>query len=200
MRYPSRSTNSTGPAGKVMRLLALCLALWMAPAGFTPARGEVFDQYQVKAVFLFNLTNFISWPANPESNPAPAFTIGILGSNPFGGSLATIIQNEKVNKRAIVVRHFSNLDELSQQACDLLFINGERLKIWPQIRSIARKRGILTVSDVKGFCDRGGMINLLAFGRKITIETNINEARRNGFGISAKLLKVAHIINSGKEN
>jgi hypothetical protein len=184
----------------VLRVTAICVAAWMMVAGTPPARAEVFDQYQVKAVFLFNLTNFITWPDNSDPNPPTTFTIGILGPDPFGEALEKAVKGEKKYGRAITIRQFANLDELNQQACDLLFINGELSTLWPQIRSIVKERGILTVSDVKGFCDRGGMVNLLASARKISIEINRVAAKRNGFEISAKLLKVARIVTGGKEN
>lgn len=184
----------------VMRVTAICVVAWMILTGFTPAKAEVFDPYQVKAVFLFNLTNFIAWPSAADPDPTAPFTIGILGPDSFGDALETAVRGEKTNGRAIAIHHFTNLEEIQQQACDLLFINAELLKIWPQIRAIARTRGILTVSDVKGFCGRGGMINLRASARKISIEINMEEARRNGFNISAKLLKVARIVTGGKEN
>jgi hypothetical protein len=57
---------------------------------------------------------------------------------------------------------------------------------------------MLSVSDVEGFGQRGGMVNLLTTGRKIRIEVNMDEARRNGFDISAKLLRLARIVTDGK--
>lgn len=189
----------TNALGKAMRIIALCLALGMIPAGMVPARGEVFDQNQVKAVFLYNLTHFITWPDNPDPEPPSAFVIGILSPDHFNSALEAAARGEHKNGRAIAIHQFSSLDEIHQQACDLLFINGEMLRIWPQIRAIARARGILTVSDTKGFGGRGGMVNLLASARKINIEINIQEAKRNGFIISAKLLEVARIVTGGKD-
>lgn len=200
MQPPSESIHSKGTLSKALCAIALVAMLWMVPSGIALVRGEVFDQYQVKAVFLFNLTNFIDWPAPADRQSSSTFTIGILGPDPFNDALENVVKGEKTKGRAITIHQFAGLDDLNQDACDLLFINSEMLQIWPQIRSIARSRGILTVSDVKGFCSRGGIVNLLVSAGKINIEININEARRNGFDISAKLLKVARIVAGGKEN
>lgn len=200
MKTQSRIIHMSGIARKMRYSMVMCLMLCLVLSGTRLANGEVFDQYQVKSVFLFNLTNFIDWPSPANREKPSAFTIGILGANPFNGALKNVVKGEKVKGRDIIIYHFTSLDALNQHACDLLFINGEMLHIWPQIRSIARARGILTVSDVKGFCGRGGMVNLLVSARKIIIEINIKAARRNGFDVSAKLLKVARIISGGKEN
>jgi hypothetical protein len=69
------------------RLWALIAAILILPITWTPSRAEVFDEYQVKAVFLYNLTNFITWPL--EKNPAQnqTFTIGVFGRDAFGAFL-----------------------------------------------------------------------------------------------------------------
>src|SRR4051794_16733239 len=51
-------------------------------------------EYQVKAVFLFNFAQFVSWPL---SQPADApFVIGIVGDDPFGSYLDETVRGEKV--------------------------------------------------------------------------------------------------------
>lgn len=200
MKPRSSINHKRGISRKVICGVALCLMLCLVLWGTKPAGGEVFDQYQVKSVFLFNLTNFIDWPAAGNPDVRSTFTIGILGADPFNGTLGNVVKGEKAKGRSITIQHFTSLDALNQHACNLLFINGEMLHIWPQIRAIARSRGILTASDVKGFCGRGGMVNLIVSAGKIIIEININEARRNGFDVSAKLLNVARITTGGKEN
>jgi hypothetical protein len=167
---------------------------------FSPVHAQIFDQYQVKAVFLYNLTNFITWPRSPKGHDKDQpFTIAIIGQDNLSAYLDKTVAEEYINGRKVVLKQFKALAELQQQPCDLLFIGEDQLSIWPQIRIIAREHAILTVSDVEGFALRGGMVNLLTSGRKIQIEINVEEAKRNGFDISAKLLKLARIVYGGKD-
>ena len=181
--------SSLAAAGLVISLILM----------LTPVHAEIFDQYQVKAVFLYNLTNFIKWPnANAKDFERP-FTIIVLGRDNLGTYLDRAISKETAHGRSIVIKRVKSLDDLRQQPCDLLFIGEDQQTIWPRIRAYTRQHAILTVSDVEGFAHRGGMVNLLTSGRRIRIEINIIEAKRSGFDISAKLLKLSRIVNGGKD-
>ena len=173
-------------------VLSLCIMLF-------PAHAEIFDQYQVKAVFLYNLTNFIKWPAAKHHDANQPFIIAVMGRDNLGSYLNEAVSKESVNSRRVVLKRYKGLDELRRQPCDLLFVGEDQHAIWPQIRAVTRQHTILTVSDVEGFAHRGGIVNLLTSGRKIRIEINIEEAKRNGFEVSAKLLRLSHIIDGGKD-
>lgn len=49
-------------------------------------------EYQVKAVFLFNFAQFVTWPSQPADAP---LVIGILGDDPFGSYLDETVRGEK---------------------------------------------------------------------------------------------------------
>jgi hypothetical protein len=179
---------------------ATALALSLAAALWTPATAGIYGQYQVKAVFLYNLTNFIEWPANNDPASHRPFIIRVLGHDTLGGHLDQAVAGETVNSRNIRIERIASLSQIQSGSCDLLFINADQMHLWPQIREIVRAHPVLTVSDVEGFCHRGGIVNLLTAGRKICIEINMEEARRNLFEISAKLLKLARIVAGGKDD
>ncbi|RYF81456.1 MAG: YfiR family protein, partial [Chitinophagaceae bacterium] len=50
---------------------------------------------QLKAVFLFNFSQFVSWPSNSLADNSP-FVIGILGNDPFGSYIESVVEGEKV--------------------------------------------------------------------------------------------------------
>ncbi len=182
------------------RLSILMLVVLLAATLCSPVQSEVYDQDQVKAVFLYNLTNFITWPAKANQDDAATFTIGVLGHDAVGIYLEHAVFGETTKGLPIAVKHFRSLHGIQSDPCDLLFIDGDQMHLWPQIREVARRYKILTVSDVAGFGRRGGIVSLLTSGRKIRIEINLEEGRRNGFEISAKLLKLAHIVSVGKDD
>jgi len=175
------------------------VALLCAALTLSPAKAEIFDQYQVKAVFLLNLANFVSWPDHHAASDIRPFTIAVMGRNNLAPYLERAVADESIAGRKVVLQHFKLLKDLEAQPCDLLFVSEDQMSIWPQIRAIVRGRAIMTVSDVEGFTHRGGMVGLLTSGRKINIEINRKEAKGNGLEISAKLLRLARIVDSGKE-
>ena len=189
------------PSGHLTGFLAAAIAAISILVSYPPpAKAEVFDQYQVKAVFLYNLVNFITWPADKNSESNRPFVIGVLGRDTLVSLLEQVVTSETTEGRSIHIKRLASPEALRARSCDLLFINSDQMSIWPKIRKIVRSRGILTVSDVADFGRRGGMVNLLTAGRKIRIEINVEAARRNGFEISAKLLRLAQIVSDGKDD
>ncbi len=179
---------------RCMAAVCIWISVWSGP-GPVPAHAAVFGEYQVKAVFLYNLAHFIQWPSEAFPGEAAPFIIGVFGPDPFDGHLTETIQNERIRGRAILVARYADPEELRTRPCHLLFVSGQALKMWPLVKAVLDNRPVLTVSDVKGFGEMGGMANLLTRRRKIKIEINIRQARQAGLGISAKLLNLADIVS-----
>jgi hypothetical protein len=196
-----KSTRKPGQR-LVRRQIILVAALLLVLTTWSPATSEMFDQSQVKAVFVYNLAKFISWPVQAtdlQPGEAAHFTIGILGHDVFNLFLEQATRGETIDGRLICVKRYGSLAEIEKQPCQLLFVSAGQMPIWPQIREVARRHRIFTVSDAVGFGRRGGMANLITSARRIIIEVNIQEAKRNGFTISSKLLNLARIVGNGKE-
>ena len=117
----------------------------------------------------------------------------ILVTGPFHAGKTTMVHS--LSMRAVSVQRMGTTVALDFGHVDY---KGFSLDLFGTIGQ-PRFDPILTVSDVEGFTHRGGMINLLTSGRKIRIEINVEEAKKFGFDISAKLLKLAHIVNGGKD-
>jgi len=159
------------------------------------AAKQRFDENQVRAAFLYNLTNFIIWPENCFPADDSPFVITILGKNPFGGSLKNIVADEKVGTHPIVIKQIKSLKSLS--ATQILYIHNKFVKnIEPIIREM-RHPGMLTVSDLPGFAEAGGAVNLLIRNKRLILELNIEAARKNGVRFSSKLLRLATIVGAG---
>jgi hypothetical protein len=89
-------------AGK--RLIVGMLALgWLSGALGAAAQPA---EYQVKAVFLFNFTQFVSWPRESFADPQAPFVIGILGRDPFGRALDDAVRGEQVGGRPLVIERY----------------------------------------------------------------------------------------------
>lgn len=145
-------------------------------------------EYQVKAIFLFNFTQFVEWPAHAFANNTPLI-IGILGKNPFGNYLNDAIQGEKVNNRPIILEYFSDAEKVEN--CHILFINLQKSAEIKAALAALKGRSILTVSDANNFTRYGGIIQFFTSNGKIKIRINIDAATDADLTISSKLLHVA---------
>lgn len=175
----------------------LC-TLAIVVAGFTvaikPVHSESFREYQVKAVFLYNLGNFVDWPSTAFSTPDAAFTIGILGSNPFENFLNKAVENETIGGRRIEVLRYTQAKDLFERRCQILFVSADQKSAWKTLRPRLKTFPMLTVADYTGFTLQGGMINLRKSGHRIQLEINLDNIRGTDLVISAKLLSLARLV------
>jgi hypothetical protein len=167
---------------------ALCCALLLGSGWPTPqVASAASSEYQVKAAFLYNFMKFVDWPSDGLNSPT-TICLGVLGKDPFDDALDAIKGKAAKGRKVVVVR-FRSVDEV--KGCDLLFICASEKGRLPHIlRSIHNAR-MLTVADQDGFCEAGGMINLVFVKNRVGFEVNVQAANRARLHISSQLLKLA---------
>lgn len=155
-------------------------------------------EYQLKAIFLFNFTHYVEWPADTFEQEDSPFVIGILGPNPFGPLMETTVAGEKVKGHPVVIQHYSNVSEIKN--CHILFINIAEDKKRDDVIALLKGRTILTVSDAANFSRGGGMIRFFTLYNKIKFEINPDASKSADLVISSKLLRLADIYNPTQNN
>ena len=75
--------------------------------------------------------------------------------------------------------------------CHILFISGSEKGRLPQILKQLNGRNVLTVGEMPGFTETGGMINFVLEGTKIRFQINNEAANSAGLKISSKLLNLS---------
>lgn len=150
------------------------------------------QEYELKAVFIFNLTQFVEWPPQTFSDPRSPLVVGILGHDPFGPILDDVIGGEHAGGHPLVARRYAQLDDID--TCHLLYVSRSESARLETIAAFAESRGILTVSEGEGFARRGAMIRLVTTNNKIRLKINLPAAQAAGLTISSKLLRPAGIV------
>lgn len=177
---------------EMTRLLSLMLLVGAALELHAQAAVAGFDEYQVKAAFLYNFAKFVEWPPGTFANPTDPIGICIAGVNPFGSTLDSMVQGKKIGDRAFVVRRIP--DTQQAKGCQILFIGGTE---WKRIRPLLealRGMAILTVGETDDFTASGGMIALQIAGPRVRIQIDIEAAEHSRLKISSKLLSLAEIV------
>jgi len=166
-------------------LVFACLA---APGHGAAAPSE----YQVKAVFLFNFSRFVEWPAAAFTSPSDPFVVGVFGHDPFGADLDEVVKGETVNGRPLVVRRVQSAAEARE--CQILFIHQSEGPRLTEVLSALDRRSTLTVSDVPGVAQRGVMIRLVTERGRVRMRIDVESARAAALVISSNLLRSAEIV------
>jgi len=181
------------------RLLAsLRLFLLLAGAGALAIRprGAQNREYDLKAAFVFNFVQFVTWPDSAFAEANSPYVIGILGENPFGSALEDMVRGEKVNGRPLEVRKVANTKEVEE--CHILFVSRSEAAGLETVLWRVRAKPVLTVSEIDEFTERGGIIRLYNAGNKVRFQINAEEARAAGLRISSKLLRLAEVVTTTK--
>ena len=197
----SAAHGMTGPVlrrgrqGASARLVPawLALSLWLS---LLPLASQLQAQapdnlleYQVKAAFLLNFTKFVEWPAATFRAPDASVTICVMGEDPFGAILDRTLEGESVNNHAIRAQRL--LPDGDLRSCHILFISRSERERFAQIVSRLRGSSVLTVSELPGFVDAGGMIEFTVEEGKARFYINAATAAAGGLKLSSRLLRVA---------
>ena len=169
----------------------LSLFLFVGAALQLSAEGPAFDEYQVKAAFLYNFAKFVEWPAGTFVNSTDPIGICIVGQNPFGSALEDMVQGKKVGDRGFAVRRFPDTLESSQ--CQILFIGASEWKRTRALLDAVKSPGVLTVGETDDFTALGGIISFRLDGPRVRIQVDLQMAEHARLRISSKLLSLAEI-------
>jgi preprotein translocase subunit Sec61beta len=149
-------------------------------------RSQSVNEFQIKAVFIYNFTQFIQWPENSFEPSQKEFVIGVLGENVFGKFLEEAVAGEKYGSRPIVVKYFSTPADISN--CQILYVDS-----FPDVSKIVTSKPVLTIGEQKDFMEKGGLLKFYKEDNKVRIEINPTAASRVGLIVSSKLLRLATI-------
>lgn len=167
-------------------IFALCLGM-LGRAG--RAADIAASEYELKAAFIFNFTQFVDWPTNTFDSSADPIVIGIVGPDPFGAAMDKILEGEEVRGRKLKVERYAR--PVDVKMCQILFVSRTLASAWPDILRALRDKPILTVSDMDRFTARGGIIQLVTERNLVRLRVNVDAAKRADISISSKLLRLA---------
>lgn len=189
-RAPKNTWAFRGFRWTAALLVALIGALASLAPGDARAQTSGPSQYDVQAVYLFDFARFVRWPPAAEHE---ALTICIAGPQVYTDTLTKLVAGEQIESRPLAVRSIRSPDE--EPGCNILFIgSAEKLHIDGLLAATVDKP-VLTVSDMPGFLDRGGMVQFLMIDRRVRFSVDLRPVARSGISLNSELLKVAVNVN-----
>jgi hypothetical protein len=166
----------------------------MALAGSLPvhAQNVTFEEYKVKAAFVFNFIKYMEWsPRKLESVTSP-IVIGVLRPNPFGRELEDLVKGRPVNSRPVVVREFATI--AAARAAHILFVSASAENSMGASPRELIEHGVLTIGESKSFARSGGILVFTFEGDNLVFEIDQGIAEKAELKISAKLYNLARSV------
>ncbi len=178
--------------------MVLAASAWLTPAPVVRAQEvDTAKVLKVKAAYLYNFAKFVEWPDGAFENGESPFVIGVLGDDPFGRDLDATVKGKTIAKRAVKVRRLrwdDQVDRAQLKDCHILYIGGSEPRRFMEIVAALEDQPVLLVADIAGFAHDGGMIGFVLDGQRIVFEINREAVDRAQLKASARLLKLARIV------
>ncbi len=178
----------------IEKLTRVCLPMLCLLIGIVLSadiRAGTVEEYSVKTALVFNFARFTDWPPDALADSPETLYLCVLGDDAiwdaFGG-----IEGKRVNGRRIVVKRVRRMRKSG--GCDLLFVSGSDRHRLPKIFAAVGGKPVLTIGEMAGFTEAGGIINLVKTENRINFEVNLDAAQQAGLKISSRILKLATIV------
>lgn len=178
----------TGPRSSRFAAATIVVCLLIAPASAqTPPRMEA----SLKAVFLYNFSKYVTWPAVAIGERSPAeVRICATANDTFFGLLKAAVQGEDVDGRPLVPVALDGLD--AARTCQILYVGDAHSLDARAWLAAVRNRQVLTVGD--GALTDDLVIAFVRDGNRIRFDINRAAASRQKLNISSKLLRLARHV------
>lgn len=169
---------------RLVALVALAGALGLRPA----AGSEPYDPNDVEAAMLVNVVKFVTWPDAPRGR---AITICAVAAPRLAAALA------RAAARGAPVAVVEVRSPARAAGCDVAVLGAPLEEELEESVEQLAGAAVLTVSNHLGAARRGVHVNFVVEGDHVRLEVNLAAARRSGLEISAKLLRVARVVEGG---
>jgi len=174
-------------ARRLLPTVAVCLWLDAPTVAQQPGALEA----NVKAVFLYNFSRYVSWPPKVAGEPRPAeLRICVTARDAFFSLLKSTVQGEDIDGRPLQPVALDGLDDA--KTCQILYVGDVQTldaKAW---LDAVRGHQVLTVAD--GPLNDETVIAFVREDNRIRFDINRASANRRGINISSKLLRLARQV------
>lgn len=172
--------------------VALGLVCLVRPTTATAQTTAPKIEESVKAVFLFNFSKYVTWPAIQaigERSPAE-IRICVTANDGFFSVLKSAVQGEDVDGRPLVPVALDGLD--SARTCQILYVGDAKTADARAWLNAVRGHQVLTVAD--GDISDDTVIAFVRDASRLRFDINRGAAGRHGLNVSAKLLRLARTV------
>lgn len=146
---------------------------------------------KLKVIIVGKVAKFITW----DNIAHDKFVITIL-KNPFDNLFDKIYRDRKIHKKDVQLKYINNINDLT--FTNILYIPKVRSAELAKVVKETKSKNILTVSDMRGFAEKGGMIQIAFSSQQAKLKINMDNTDKENLHIKASLLKISDVIQ-GRE-
>jgi hypothetical protein len=152
------------------------------------ASAQDVTEPALKAAFIYNFAKFTEWPTDAAPAQEP-FVLCVLGDTAVGDALVQAV------KARVLAGHSMSVSIMTPggppRKCHLLYVSGVTAGQAAQLVAGLRDVPVLTISDLEGFTELGGIARFFFEHGQLRFSVNLESAERVHLHMSSKLLALS---------
>lgn len=167
------------------RAMLLLLLAW-PPAWAAENEGTL-----LKTAYIYNVAKFTEWPERSHGPVSAPMRFCLVGED------AQVPSLWRLDGRTVKGRHLKVLTPRGGRMadeCDLLYVAASEREHLVELLRTLRQQPVLTVSELDGFAQAGGMVELSPQGKLLRFTIHLGAVRAAELEISPRLLSLARVI------
>ena len=172
------------------RLKAFCFSLVFLGTMAPGLSANVISQEllsrdeQLKAVYLFNFTKYIVWPADQSDVGSSVITLCVNAPDAFADFLTQLARDKRVGQQR---REVQISDIESAEGCEIVYLDAELPDSAPPLGDA------VIVAESSAIYPPGPDIAFFLLDNKLRFEIDIENINQKRISVSSELLKLARV-------
>jgi hypothetical protein len=139
-----------------------------------------------KALFLFNFTKNINWPASHAGGSELVVTV--LGDDEITAELEKIAKVKKAGNKSIKVVKAKSINEVGNS--HIVFLGSSKSSLMSSLSHAQQDKPVLLVADKGGLCKQGAAISFLTMNGKLRYEICKQQIEAHQLQVTQKVLSL----------
>jgi len=161
------------------------------------AESELSRENKIKAVLIYRFTKFIEWTPESFSDNQDPLILTIIGNDPLSKAIDAL-HGKKVKGRKLLIKRITSIEDIDKS--HIFYIAQSEKERLTEILQTTRELCVLTISDIKGFSKKGGIINFFMVENTVRFEINVAAAQEAGLEVKPSLLKLSKVVGNKNRN
>ncbi|WP_430814118.1 YfiR family protein [Carboxylicivirga sp. RSCT41] len=161
----------------ILLLCVLCLGAMMSEM-----KGQTAT---FKALFLYNFTKNIEWPANAVGNE---LIITVLGDDEISAELEKIAKVKKAGNKSIKIVTVKSVKDITDT--HIVFLGSAKSSLMKTLSHEQQGKPVLLVADKGGLCKQGAGISFLTVNGKLRYEICQPVIEKHNLKVTQKVLSL----------
>lgn len=150
------------------------------------------SEEKLEALIIGKVAKYITW----EDESSSTFSIATLDNNLFH-IFKELYEKKQIKGKNVSVEYIENISKIGNP--NILYISKDYSSKLNDILMRTKSKNILTISNIRGFAEKNGILQIGFIKQKPKLKINIDTANQENIKIRAALLRIADVVK-GAEN